>query len=68
VTASNILAGRIAAYTKHGGSDDPRIPDVRRELATTNIAAYIEVEVAKAPPLREEQIDRLTALLRRDAA
>ena len=67
-TLSATLAGRIAGLTKNHGPDDPRIPQVRRELAEANISRYIQAEVAKAPALTSDQVDRLTALLKRGVA
>jgi hypothetical protein len=42
------------------GSDDE---DARRDLATEQIAAYVDRIVAAAPPLTAEQRNRLTSLL-----
>lgn len=61
-------AGTIAAMTKHYGPEYPGIPDVRRQLAEANLERYIEAQVAKCPPLTDDQIARLTALLKRGQA
>ena len=42
------------------GRDDQ---DARRDLATEQIAAYIDRIVAAAPPLTDEQRDRLVTLI-----
>ena len=40
------------------------IAERRRQLAEANIAAAVERALLSAPPLTEEQCDRLAALLR----
>ncbi|NJI61135.1 hypothetical protein HCX50_17045 [Microbacterium oxydans] len=44
--------------------DTQREAKGRRDLAEAKIAAYIERNLAVAPPLTNQQIHRLTALLR----
>ena len=46
----------------HPGS--PELTDARRDLAAANLAAYIRRTVDAAPPLTNEQRDRLALLLR----
>ncbi len=41
-----------------------RVPERERELAVAKITAYIEAQIAKWPPLTQEQRDQLAALLR----
>jgi hypothetical protein len=54
----------LAAVTRH----HPDRPELRaaakRDLAAANIAAYIEKVVAEAPPLSNEQREKLALLLR----
>ncbi|MDZ8200633.1 hypothetical protein RZO50_03860 [Microbacterium sp. SSW1-59] len=44
--------------------DPEREASGRRDLAEAKIAAYIEKALAVAPPLNNQQIHRLTGLLR----
>ena len=53
---------RIAGLTLRGASPE-RIDDARRGLAVANIAAAIEREAAKAPPLTAKDAAKLRALL-----
>lgn len=56
--------GRVAGLSRSRPADDPEFIAARQELAAANIAAYVEKVVASAPPLTDEQRDRLTNLLR----
>ena len=56
--------GRVAALTRSRTPDDPELVAARRDLAAANLAAYIRRTVAAAPPLLDEQRDRLAVLLR----
>lgn len=55
---------RLAALTRHRPPSDPAIVDAGRDLAAANLAGYISRIVAAAPPLSDEQRDRLALLLR----
>ncbi len=57
------LAGAVAAIEKHNGPADHRLPALRAELATEQLAEHIERIVSSAPPLTAEQADRLRSLL-----
>ena len=59
--------GRVAIHQRWHGPDAPQTIDARRQLAEANVAAYIEKQLAAAPPFEPEQIERLTALLRTGA-
>jgi hypothetical protein len=48
--------------------EDQRAADRRRDEAAQRLADYIEVTVRMAPPLTQEQRDRLALLLRGDVA
>jgi hypothetical protein len=50
---------RTGAASRWGHDDQ----DARRDLATEQIATYIDRIVAAAPPLTAEQRDRLSTLL-----
>nr|WP_242600153.1 hypothetical protein [Dermacoccus nishinomiyaensis] len=60
------MRGRIAATRRHHPETD--LTELKREHAAAKIAAYVEKTVAEAPPLTDEQRDRLATLLRGDAA
>lgn len=44
--------------------DQSRVDAARQGLVTAKIAQYVERELAKAPPLTDEQKTRLATLLR----
>lgn len=52
--------GRLGAAARLGGD----VTGARRDLAAAKIEQYITEVVASAPPLTQEQRDRLAALLR----
>lgn len=52
---------RLAAISRHRPLDDAT--DVRGELKTANVEAYIQRVLSEAPPLTESQRARLAALL-----
>lgn len=55
----------IAALGRATQSGDPaRVDSARQSLVTAKIAQYVERELAKAPPLTDEQKTRLATLLR----
>ena len=63
------LRGRIAALTRavrngERPAGDPALEDCRRQLAEVRLTRYIEDTVANWPRLTDEQIDRITGLLR----
>lgn len=55
---------RLAALARHRNPDDPELIDARRQLRAASLADRIREDVAKWPPLTDEQRDRLAALLR----
>jgi hypothetical protein len=56
-------ASTVAAIERHRGPDDPRLPDLRRDLRAAELAEHIQKVVDAAPPLTAEQRSRLAALL-----
>jgi hypothetical protein len=60
--------GRLNAMQRHHGPDDPRVVELRRETAADAIARYVRKVVDAAPPLTDEQRNRIAALLRAPAA
>ena len=53
------IVASVAAIEKNCGPHDPRLPDLRSELA----AQKLEEHIRSAPPLSAEQTARLRALL-----
>lgn len=60
------LAGPIAYAVKIGDVEGEKV--ARRNLAEAKIAEAIDKALAKAPPLNNQQIHRLTGLLRAGGA
>ena len=58
------IAGVVGAIERHHGGNDPRLPDLRRELRTLSLEEHIQRVVDEAPPLTPAQRDRLALLLR----
>ena len=56
--------GRVAALSRSRQPDDPELLAARRDLAADVISDHIARIVAKAPPLTDEQRDRIATLLR----
>jgi hypothetical protein len=56
--------GRVAALSRSRSKSDPELINARQELAAAKLTAYIEKVVAEAPPLTDEQRDRIAVLLR----
>ena len=58
------LAGRVAATERHHGAGDPRLPDLRRDLRAAELAEHVRRIVDQAPPLTNDQRNRIASLLR----
>ena len=58
------LRGRVASLSRSRPATDPDLVNARRDLAAAKLDAYIQKVVAEAPPLTDEQRDRIAALLR----
>lgn len=56
-------ATTIAAITRHNGPDDPRLPELQRDLRAAELEEHIRKLVDSAPPLTDEQRSRLAGLL-----
>lgn len=54
----------VAALSRSRRPDDPELVAERRGLREAKLAKYIRDVVDEAPPLTDEQRDRLVALLR----
>jgi hypothetical protein len=60
---------RVAALSRcvntgERSADDPVITSAKAELAAANLQSYVERVLATAPPLTDEQRDRIAAILR----
>lgn len=54
---------RVAALTRHREPDDPDLDEARRDFRAERLAAAIQREVDRSPPLSAEQIEQLRGLL-----
>jgi hypothetical protein len=54
----------LGIHSRWHPDDVDKLNELRRNLIAEKLAAYIERELAAAPRLTDEQINRLTALLR----
>lgn len=59
---------RVASLSRSRAADDPELLQARRNLREAKLAEHIAKAVAEAPPLTDEQRDRLATLLRGEAA
>lgn len=59
---------RVASLTRSRTPDDPDLADARRNLRAELLAEHVRKIVAEAPPLSDEQRDRIAAILRGGAA
>lgn len=65
MTSRDSLVARLGGLARSGhAADSPAVVETRRALAEANLSAAIERTVAGAPRLTDEQIERLSALLR----
>lgn len=55
---------RVAALSRSRTAEDADLIDARRTLKAERLAAYVAKTVAEAPPLTDEQLARVAALLR----
>ena len=54
----------IANVTRRHGPDDPRLPGLRRDLRAIKLEQHAREVVAQSPPLTDDQVATITALLR----
>ncbi|WP_394279837.1 hypothetical protein [Microbacterium sp.] len=64
MSASSVVIARNRLGVAARRGNPATIAEARRDLATEKIAAYVQRVVAEAPPLSDEQRDRLVAILR----
>ena len=57
---------RVAALTRSRPADDPELVAARRDLVAARLEEHIRKVVAAAPPLTDEQKQRIAALLHTD--
>jgi hypothetical protein len=57
------LAGEVGAIARHHGESDPRLPELRRELRALSLEEHIRKVVDAAPPLTQDQRNKLAVLL-----
>jgi hypothetical protein len=62
-TVRTRTATTIAAITRHNGPEDPRLPELQRDLRAAMLEEHIQRVVAEAPPLTDDQRARLAGLL-----
>ncbi len=55
---------RVAALSRSRTPNDPEFLDARRDLRAEMLHSHVARVLAEAPPLTDEQRDRIAALLR----
>jgi hypothetical protein len=55
---------RLARRSQDLAADDPELEDMRRDLRAMRLEEHVAKIVADWPPLTDEQLDRVAALLR----
>ena len=60
---SEVLQARSALGNATRRGDDEAAKAARADLAAAKIAAYVEKALGEAPPLTDEQKDRLSSIL-----
>lgn len=61
---SAMLRAMSNSLQRYHAADDPELIAARRNLAAEQLAEHVERIVSVAPPLTEEQLERVAALLR----
>lgn len=61
---TRVAAVAVARASRVKGRNSPEAIEARRDLLATKLLEYAHREVAKAPPLTDEQIDRIALALR----
>lgn len=62
--SSDVLKARSALGVATRAGDAQTIIKARRNLAAANLAAFIQKTISEAPPLTEEQLNRIAVILR----
>ncbi len=70
VSKARARVGALSRCVKTGerSPDDPAVVNAKTDLAAANIAAYVEKVLSGAPPLSNDQRERIAALLRAGGA
>ena len=55
---------RIASLSRSRNTDDPELVEARQKLKALKLEEYVKRVVDEAPPLTDEQANRIAALLR----
>lgn len=63
LTAPQQHRQKVAVLSRHHPAS-PELVDARRDLAAAKLADYIQRTVSSAPPLTDEQRNRIVSLLR----
>jgi hypothetical protein len=56
--------GRVAALSRSRPPDDPELLEAKGNLKAQSLEEHVRRVVAEAPPLTDEQRDRIASLLR----
>jgi uncharacterized protein (DUF2267 family) len=56
---------RVAILTRHRGADDPELIEARHKMRSERFVERVAEIAAEAPPLTDEQIARVAAVLSR---
>lgn len=59
---------QVATLSRSRTADDPDLIEARRNLRAARLEAHIEKALADAPPLSDQQIERIARLLTAGAA
>ncbi len=59
---------QIAGLSRVLPPDDPKLADARRDLRAQRLEEHVAKVLAEAPPLSDEQLSSIAALLRAGAA
>ena len=54
---------RVASLSRDRQPDDPELLEARRNMRAARLEAHIQKIIAQAPPLTNEQCERIAALL-----
>ncbi|MFD0003546.1 hypothetical protein ACFVJ4_14135 [Streptomyces sp. NPDC127178] len=57
------ICAEIAATERHHGPDDPKLPEMHRDLRAAGLEEHIRHVVDAAPPLTDAQRSKLAVLL-----
>jgi hypothetical protein len=63
MSARTIGRSRVASLSRSRTPDDPELVDARRELAVANLENYVARVIDAAPPLTQQQRDRIASLI-----